>query len=161
MLETYQDVDGVHVPEVLVPYMGGLTFLPFVRDSRMAPSVDRPLGSAGTATNGEKEADNPVNIPTSAPAPVVALATVTTPGVAVPSVDSSAGATAPLTPEVQAIVDKITIKGDEIRALKAAKVGVDGSTSLIHHCCIFYQSAFSGSKGVCLGTSRPVERAQG
>ena len=34
LLENYQEADGVRVPEVLVPYMGGLTFLPFVRDAK-------------------------------------------------------------------------------------------------------------------------------
>jgi len=33
LLETYQEADGVRIPEVLVPFMGGITFLPFVRDS--------------------------------------------------------------------------------------------------------------------------------
>jgi seryl-tRNA synthetase len=34
LLETYQEADGVRVPEVLVPYMGGMDFLPFVREPR-------------------------------------------------------------------------------------------------------------------------------
>jgi seryl-tRNA synthetase len=29
-----QEADGVRIPEVLVPYMGGITFLPFVREGR-------------------------------------------------------------------------------------------------------------------------------
>lgn len=33
LLENYQEADGVRVPEVLVPFMGGITFMPFVRDS--------------------------------------------------------------------------------------------------------------------------------
>ncbi|KAL3935850.1 MAG: hypothetical protein SGARI_002801 [Bacillariaceae sp.] len=33
LLETYQTPDGVIVPEVLRPYMGGKEFLPFVRDA--------------------------------------------------------------------------------------------------------------------------------
>jgi len=32
LLENYQTQDGVKVPHVLVPYMGGIDFLPFVRD---------------------------------------------------------------------------------------------------------------------------------
>ena len=31
-----QEADGVRIPEVLVPFMGGITFLPFVRDSKPA-----------------------------------------------------------------------------------------------------------------------------
>jgi hypothetical protein len=34
ILETYQTSDGVNVPEALVPFMGGTTFMPFVRESR-------------------------------------------------------------------------------------------------------------------------------
>lgn len=34
ILETYQTPDGVQVPESLVPYMGGTTFIPFVRGPR-------------------------------------------------------------------------------------------------------------------------------
>jgi seryl-tRNA synthetase len=30
-LENYQEADGVRVPEVLVPFMGGIDFLPFER----------------------------------------------------------------------------------------------------------------------------------
>ncbi len=37
LLETYQEDDGVRIPEVLVPFMGGITFMPFVRDSKLNP----------------------------------------------------------------------------------------------------------------------------
>jgi seryl-tRNA synthetase len=36
-----QEADGVRIPEVLVPYMGGLTFLPFVRDSKLPDKVSK------------------------------------------------------------------------------------------------------------------------
>jgi seryl-tRNA synthetase len=32
ILETYQTEDGVEVPSVLQPYMGGIEFLPFVQN---------------------------------------------------------------------------------------------------------------------------------
>jgi seryl-tRNA synthetase len=35
MLENFQKDDGILIPEVLVPFMGGLTFIPFVRDSML------------------------------------------------------------------------------------------------------------------------------
>ncbi|GLD99930.1 hypothetical protein PINS_up008658 [Pythium insidiosum] len=35
ILENYQDENGVKVPEVLVPFMGGVTFLPFVRENKV------------------------------------------------------------------------------------------------------------------------------
>lgn len=36
LLENYQEENGVRVPDVLVPFMGGITFLPFVRESKLA-----------------------------------------------------------------------------------------------------------------------------
>ena len=56
LLETYQERDGVRVPEVLVPFMGGITFLPFVRDSRgptggAAPKPAAPLPSASASVS--------------------------------------------------------------------------------------------------------------
>lgn len=44
LLENYQTTEGVRIPEVLVPFMGGLTFLPFVRDSKL------PLPAAVSTT---------------------------------------------------------------------------------------------------------------
>lgn len=41
LLETYQEAGGVRVPEVLVPYMGGIDFMPFVRDSKLPDKVDK------------------------------------------------------------------------------------------------------------------------
>ena len=35
LFAVFQEADGVRIPEVLVPFMGGLTFLPFVRDARV------------------------------------------------------------------------------------------------------------------------------
>ncbi|KAJ0406155.1 hypothetical protein ATCC90586_001201 [Pythium insidiosum] len=35
ILENYQDENGVKVPDVLVPFMGGVTFLPFVRENKV------------------------------------------------------------------------------------------------------------------------------
>jgi seryl-tRNA synthetase len=35
ILENYQDENGVKVPEVLVPFMGGVTYLPFTRDVKV------------------------------------------------------------------------------------------------------------------------------
>lgn len=35
ILENYQTSDGVNIPEALVPFMGGMTFLPFVRGARV------------------------------------------------------------------------------------------------------------------------------
>ena len=32
LIENYQTPHGVHVPEVLVPFMGGITHIPYVRE---------------------------------------------------------------------------------------------------------------------------------
>ena len=37
LLENYQEENGVRVPEVLVPFMGGIYFLPFERGPRGKP----------------------------------------------------------------------------------------------------------------------------
>lgn len=47
ILENYQQSDGVKVPDVLIPYMGGRTFLPFVKE--------KPAHAAGEAAG--KKAD--------------------------------------------------------------------------------------------------------
>jgi hypothetical protein len=38
ILENYQEKNGIRVPAPLVPYMGGLTFLPFVKEVRSGES---------------------------------------------------------------------------------------------------------------------------
>ena len=42
ILENYQTEGGVNVPEVLIPFMGGLTFLPYVRESKFDVKADLP-----------------------------------------------------------------------------------------------------------------------
>ena len=49
LLETYQEKDGVRIPDVLVPYMHGVTFMPFVRDSKLAPKVEGKEAGGGKA----------------------------------------------------------------------------------------------------------------
>merc|ERR1719162_2016599 len=41
LLENYQTEDGVKVPEVLVPFMGGIDFMPFVRAPREATKGEK------------------------------------------------------------------------------------------------------------------------
>ena len=137
LLETYQDVDGVHIPEVLIPYMGGITFLPFIRASRagdtaaaVTTSVPKPLTDstpvaptpAATAKPAATTATAVTSTTTtskSTPAPAAAVKPPTPPAAATTTTATTASV---LPPAVQAIVDKITAKGDEIRILKAAKV---------------------------------------
>jgi outer membrane biosynthesis protein TonB len=59
LLENYQDEGGVKIPEVLVPFMGGITYLPFVRDSKLATTIEKPLSNATTTTKGENKAPQP------------------------------------------------------------------------------------------------------
>merc|ERR1711907_407738 len=42
ILETHQTPDGIRVPDVLVPYMGGMTFIPFIRGPRDGDGSDLP-----------------------------------------------------------------------------------------------------------------------
>lgn len=128
LLETYQDTDGVHVPEVLVPFMDGITFLPFVRDAKDAPKVDGEKKPALSTTTTTSHVDStPVAVTSPTPVAVVApsqpvkiptattAVTVTTPTPTPAVVDES------LTPEAQSVATKIAAKGDEIRNLKTAK----------------------------------------
>lgn len=80
LLETYQEADGVRVPEVLVPFMGGITFMPFVRESKL------PEKAAGgkAASPAPAAAAKPAAAPkadaapkAAAPAPAAAAAPAT------------------------------------------------------------------------------------
>jgi len=96
---------------VLVPFMGGITFLPFIRDSKLPDKV--AAGGASAAAKPTKEVAS-----NSAPAPVVAPKAPAAPvPAAVPSVATVAAA-GPKGP----LADKINVKGEEIRVLKASKV---------------------------------------
>jgi seryl-tRNA synthetase len=56
LLETYQQADGVRVPEVLQPYMGGIDFMPFVRESKLPEKVDKvETVFKGVTVSGEKK----------------------------------------------------------------------------------------------------------
>lgn len=56
ILETYQTPDGVRVPEALVPFMGGTTFLPFVRAARDASADGAPAKAGAKAPKAPKAA---------------------------------------------------------------------------------------------------------
>jgi seryl-tRNA synthetase len=54
ILENYQTAEGVKVPDVLVPFMGGRTFLPFVKPKPVTKKEDKaaaaaPAGGAAAA----------------------------------------------------------------------------------------------------------------
>lgn len=56
LLENYQDANGVHIPEVLVPFMGGITYLPFVRESKIP---EKQAAAAGAKKEEKKAAATP------------------------------------------------------------------------------------------------------
>lgn len=111
LLETYQEPDGVRVPEVLVPFMGGITFLPFVRDSRNAPSIPPAVSSKPPA---EKKAET--SKPAAAPTPTAAPA---------PAPSAPPPALAPASGPEAELLNSITLVGDEVRQLKTTKAGKD------------------------------------
>lgn len=119
LLETYQEKDGVRVPDVLVPYMGGMTFMPFVRDSKIPdkqqqqPQQQQQQGAAG-AKKEEKKKDSkpaekkdapaaaaaPAVAPTAAPAAAAAPATSTPPKEKATPQEANAPTTAEVPPAV-------------------------------------------------------------
>jgi len=58
ILENYQTPEGINVPEVLQPYLGGLKFIPFVFTGEMPKG--KGAKPSGNAKKGEKvsAADN-------------------------------------------------------------------------------------------------------
>mmetsp|Transcript_10485 Transcript_10485/g.11296 ORF Transcript_10485/g.11296 Transcript_10485/m.11296 type:complete len:644 (+) Transcript_10485:109-2040(+) len=83
LLENYQDANGVHIPEVLVPFMGGITYLPFVRDSKIAPQPasgsakqEKKADAAPAAPKKAEESKAPAETkPPAEPAPAATAAT--------------------------------------------------------------------------------------
>jgi len=69
ILETYQTPEGVRVPEALVPFMGGTTFIPFVRGPR-------DVSAGGAATKGTAKPSKPTatHKPTAAPCAAAPIA---------------------------------------------------------------------------------------
>jgi pyruvate/2-oxoglutarate dehydrogenase complex dihydrolipoamide acyltransferase (E2) component len=119
LLETYQEADGVRVPEVLVPFMGGITFLPFVRDSRNAPTIppavsNKKAPAAPAEATQKKAAAAP---PAAAPAAPVPVAN--------PAAAAPAPAAAPASGPEAELLNAIASVGDEVRQLKTAKAGKD------------------------------------
>jgi seryl-tRNA synthetase len=107
LLETYQEADGVRIPEVLVPFMDGMTFMPFIREAKPMPGAPK-----------EKSAPkDKVETVTKAPEVVKNVAPT------IPVVDVS--------PEEALLLDGINKKGDEIRFIKAAKGDKDAVKALV------------------------------
>jgi hypothetical protein len=101
ILENFQTPEGVRVPEVLVPFMGGLTFLPFVREARK---------DAATAKAADKKTKK-----VAAPAKGTAAAAAAAAGKGQPA------AVGGVLSEAEKLGEAIAAKGEEIRQLKAKK----------------------------------------
>lgn len=82
--------------------MGGITFLPFVRESKLAPVAEKSAKVTAAPAAATKSTGDSAK---SGPAPVAQSATAT----------AAAGT-------VDDLANAITAKGDEIRALKANNV---------------------------------------
>ena len=93
ILENFQTPEGVRVPEVLVPFMGGLTFLPFVREAR------KDAAAAKAADKKTKKVAAPAK------------------GTAAKEGANNGAALS----EAEKLGEAIATKGEEIRALKAGK----------------------------------------
>merc|ERR1712232_1222804 len=63
ILETYQTPDGVRVPELLVPFMGGTTFMPFVRGPREVDGAVTAVPKAAVRTVKQAVAQRPPQAP--------------------------------------------------------------------------------------------------
>lgn len=105
LLENYQTEDGVKIPDVLVPYMDGITFLPFVRESKEAKKGNVKSTKATSAKNP------------AAPKAEAAAAAAPNPAV---STAASSGLEA-----------KVKAKGDEVRKAKANKADKETITALV------------------------------
>ncbi len=116
LLETYQEKDGVRVPEVLVPFMGGITFMPFVRDSKLPEKGATKSASAAVpaetkAPAAAAKAEKPVAAPVPA-APVVEAAKEVVPPAAPAAVEEKAAAPAQEKPKKEKKVDKSRVSID-------------------------------------------------
>jgi hypothetical protein len=102
LLENYQQHDGVRIPEVLVPFMGGITFLPFVRELKGKLRDDKKAAAPvlKVVIKTEEKPTATKSIAASTPTPVSA---------------SSGNA------EVDELVIKIVDAGNSVRDLKATK----------------------------------------
>lgn len=109
ILELNQQADGVRVPDVLVPYMGGMTFIPFIRDLEGKPFNAAAAASAAAAS----AASIPATVAASAAPAAVAAVAVTSAG--------AGAAEPPLTPEAQELVARIAAQGESVRTLKTSK----------------------------------------
>jgi hypothetical protein len=137
LLETYQESDGVRVPDVLIPFMGGITFMPFIRDAKVfkdhhdkekvvvkqpvatttSTTVVAPTPEASTSSSSVEQITDKLDSITLPPPPTTTTTTTT-------SIDSKPTSTVTKSDgkvEKKKSVDK---KGGEVEA-KKGEVGVE------------------------------------
>eukprot|EP00752_Nemacystus_decipiens_P011622 g10317.t1 len=117
ILENYQTPTGVTVPEVLVPYMGGITFLDYVKELPKGKREAKGATKGGYATSQKKPAAAAAAPAAAAAVPNGAVAAEST-ARGLPGVEETKGEGGS---EADAIGDKIAAKGLEIRELKKSK----------------------------------------
>jgi len=59
ILENYQTEAGIQIPEVLVPYMGGTTFLPFIWEDKLASKGERGATKKAAKTESKEPKTSP------------------------------------------------------------------------------------------------------
>jgi hypothetical protein len=155
LLETYQEPDGVRVPEVLVPFMGGLTFLPFVRDSRNAPAVPAAVSNKKAKSEKKPAAVETPPAAVAAPAPVAPAPAAPAPVVEAPVASG---------PEAE-LLKSITLAGDEVRQLKAAKADKETIKAKVDELLALktrYQEMTGHAAGqpAAAASAAPVEKAK-
>lgn len=126
ILENFQTPSGVRIPEPLVPFMGGMTFLPFTR----APKKDwegAPKKGTFQLSNASFAAAYHAQEVPRAPAPKPPAAEAKEAAAPAPA----AAAAPALSAEAAALVEQIAAKGVEIRDLK--KSGVKDKEALQPH----------------------------
>jgi seryl-tRNA synthetase len=70
ILENYQTENGIKIPEILVPYMGGTTFLPFIWEDKLASKGERGAAKKASKSDGKKpDEETKACTPSSKPRP--------------------------------------------------------------------------------------------
>ena len=130
LLENYQTAEGVVVPEVLRPFMGGTSFLPFVREARVEKD-EKPAAKSSSSSSKPAAAAAPAPAEeTKAPAPAPAKeAKVPTPPAAAPTAAPAADPS--LSPAANAHVASIVAIGNKVRDLKANKAPKEDITAAL------------------------------
>ena len=134
LLENYQEADGVRVPEVLVPYMGGITFLPFVRDAKSTAPSQQQQGEGGgggkpappaKSSGGASASKGSAQTPPSAPAPAASGSGSSGAGAAAgsgPTASTAVAVAVEVPVELQPLAAAIGSKAEEVRVQRNAEV---------------------------------------